>query len=251
MSILKVLSEQKQEYPYCAVFGIMPAVVTDIDDPDKLGRVKVKLLNRDTAEYETDFIRVMTPMTGQQWGMFFLPEVGDEVLVGFGGGEMERPYVLGALWNQNNKPPVTIQNKENNLRKIKTKNGHELIFHDKDGEDFIQINTPQKLEMKLDDKKQMISIKEKNNKNIIKIDAQNGIVTIEGENKIDIVSGNSCMTLDGSGNKVSISSGQAIEIKSGQIILNAKSTLDLKAGGSVNLKSDGATNIKGAVIKLN
>lgn len=229
----------------------MPAIVTDIDDPDKLGRVKVKLLNRDTSEYETDFIRIMTPMTGKQWGMFFFPEIGDEVLVAFGNGEMERPYVLGALWNQQNKPPVTIENKENILRKIKTKNGHELIFHDKEGEDFIQINTPEKLEIKLDDKEQCITIKEKNNKNRIKIDAKNSIVTIEGENKIDIASGNSRMILDGKGNKVSISSGQSVEIKGGQIVIDAKSTLNLKAGGTVNVKSDGATNIKGAVVKLN
>ena len=71
LSIGKLLSEQTKEYPFAPAFGLMPAVVTDIDDPDKLGRVKVKLLNRDTTEYETDFIRVMTPMTGQQWGMFF------------------------------------------------------------------------------------------------------------------------------------------------------------------------------------
>ena len=121
MSILKALSEEKQQYPFSSFLGIMPAVITDIDDPEKLGRVKVKLLNRDTSEYETDFIRIMTPMTGQQWGMFFFPEVGDEVLVGFSGGEIARPYVLGALWNKNNTPPVTIENKENKLRKIKTK----------------------------------------------------------------------------------------------------------------------------------
>lgn len=251
MSILKVLSDEEQKYPFCCTCGMMPAVVTDIDDPDKLGRVKVKLLNRDTSEYETDFIRIMTPMTGKEWGMFFFPEVGDEVLVAFGNGEMERPYVLGALWNQENKPPVTIENKENRLRKIKTKNGHELIFYDKEGEDFIQINTPEKLEIKLNDKEQCITIKEKSNKNIIKIDAKNSIVTIEGENKIDIASGNSRIILDGKGNKVNISSGQSVEIKSGQIVIDAKSTLDLKAGGTVNVKSNGAANIKGAVVKLN
>ncbi|NDO46142.1 phage baseplate assembly protein V [Clostridium sp. MD294] len=251
MSILKALSEEQQQYPFSPVLGIMPAIVTDIDDPEKLGRIKVKLLNRDTSEYETDFIRIMTPMTGQQWGMFFFPEVGDEVLVGFSGGEIARPYVLGALWNKNNIPPVTIENKENKLRKIKTKNGNELIFCDKEEENYIQINTPNQLEMNLNDKEQVIHIKEKNNKNRIKIDVKNGVVTIEGENKIDISSGNSHMILDANANKVSISSGQYLEIKSGQIVVEAKSTLDLKANGSVNIKSDGATNVKGAVVKLN
>ena len=173
------------------------------------------------------------------------------MLVGFSGGEIARPYVLGALWNKNNTPPVTIENKENKLRKIKTKNGNELIFYDTNEENYIQLNTPNQLQMKLNDKEQVIHIKEKNNKNHIKIDVKNGIVTIEGENKIDISSGNSRMILDGSTNKVSISSGQSLEIKSGQIVIQAKSTLDLKANGTVNIKSDGATNVKGAVVKLN
>ena len=85
----------------------------------------------------------------------------------------------------------------------------------------------------------------------IKIDGKNGIVTINAEKKIDIASGNSRMTLDGEGNKVTISSGQAIEIKATQIVLDAKSTLDLKASGTVTVKADGPANIKGAVVKLN
>lgn len=65
MSILSYMSGDSGQAP--AFSGVCPAVVTNINDPDKLGRVKVKLLNLDLPDYETDFIRVVTPMSGAKW----------------------------------------------------------------------------------------------------------------------------------------------------------------------------------------
>ena len=106
MSIFEMLAQQPQEQAFC---GITIGIVTDIKDPDKKNRVKVRLLNRSDSTQETDFIRVMTPMSGKQYGMFFLPEVGDEVLVGFVDGDFSDPYVLGSLWNTKAPAPVTVQ----------------------------------------------------------------------------------------------------------------------------------------------
>ncbi len=231
--------------------GVMPAVVTSIDDPDKLGRVKVKLLNRNTSDDETGFIRVMTPMVGAQWGMFFLPEVGDEVLVAFSGGDIARPYVLGSLWNQKKKPPVEIKDQKNDLRKIKTKSGHELNFYDENGKETIQLLTPKGLEMKLDDEKETIILKDKNTKNVIKIDVKNGMVTVESEKKISITAGNSKILLDGTGNTVSIESAQSLKIKSQQVSIEAQGALNLKSTGSLNVSADGPLSLKGAITKIN
>ena len=96
MSIFEMLAERSQEQPFC---GITIGIVTDIKDPDKKNRVKVRLLNRTDSLQETGYIRVMTPMAGKAYGAFFLPEVGDEVLVGFVDGDYTDPYVLGSLWN--------------------------------------------------------------------------------------------------------------------------------------------------------
>ncbi len=250
MSITDILNDDEQGRDK-RIHGIELGVVTDIDDPDKLGRVKVKLLNRDTSNDETGFIRVMTPMTGKKWGMFFFPEVGDEVIVAFAGGDIARPFVLGSLWNQNFKPPVEIKDKKNNIRKIKTKNGNEIIFNDEDKKEYIQIVTPKKLDIKLDDDKEIISIKDSDGKNIVKIDSKNGMITIQGEKKINIKAGNSKVSLDGSSNTAIIESSQSIKLKSQQIVIDAAGTLDLKATGSVNVKADGPANIKGAVVKIN
>lgn len=252
MSITKLLNIEDRDDRYQGKFyGVTVGIVTDIEDPEKLGRIKVKLLNRDTSEYETDFVRIATPMTGQQWGMFFFPEIGDEVLVTFSDGDIHRPYVIGSLWNQNYKPPVEIQEKKNTVRKIKTKHGHEIIFTDEDDKDSIEIKTPKKLTIFMEDEKELISIKDKDGKNLLKIDAKNGVVQVMAEKKIQIQSGNSTMELDGEGNRVSIESTQSLHLKSQQISIEAKSMLDLKASSNMNIKSDGPLSLKGAVIKAN
>ena len=127
MSIFEMLAERSQEQPFC---GITIGIVTDIKDPDKKNRVKVRLLNRTDSVQETDFIRVMTPMSGKQYGAFFLPEVGDEVLVGFVDGDFTDPYVLGSLWNTKSPAPVTVQDGKNELRVIQSKTNHKLEFND-------------------------------------------------------------------------------------------------------------------------
>ncbi len=251
MSITEVLNKEGSDRPSHFFFGVTVGVVTDIEDPDKLGRIKVKLLNRTTSECETDFIRILTPMSGKEWGMFFLPEVGDEVLVAFSEGDMLRPYVIGSLWNQTNKPPVTIKDKENKVRQIKTKNGHEITFVDEEGKDSITIKTPKDLTIKLEDEKEVISIQNKEGNNIVKIDAKNGEVQVLAEKKITVKAGNSKMELDGSSNNVVIESNQSIKLKSQQIVIDAKGSLELKASSNININSSGPTNIKGAITKIN
>jgi len=252
VSIMEVLNESNEDYNINNLFlGVTVGVVTNIDDPDKLSRVKVKLLNRDKSDYETDFIRVATPMTGKEWGMFFFPEVGDEVLVAFSNGDIVKPYVIGSLWNQNYKAPVQINDGKNIVRQIKTKNGHEIIFHDEDNKDFIEIKTPKELKINLSDEKEVISINDKQGKNIVKIDSKNGIIEILAEKKISVKAGNSKIELNGNNNSVNIESNQSLTLKSQQVVIDAKGTLDLKSSGTVNLKAGGPANIKGAVVKLN
>lgn len=251
MSIAKMLypqSENDDSY-YCN--GILVGVVTDINDPEKLGRVKVKLLMRDSSAFETDFVRVMTTMSGKQWGNFFFPEVGDEVIVAFAGGDLTRPYVLGSLWNQEYKPPVEIQSGKNDIRQIKTKSGSLLTFCDEDGKERIEQITPKSLCVMLNDENEVIEIKDKGGKNIVKIDSKNGIVTVNAEKKIVIKTGNASIEMDGSANTIVLESSQSLKMKSQQISIEAKGGLQMKSSGNINIKSDGPVNIKGAVAKIN
>ena len=251
MSIYDLLAKDHEKEREGLFTGVTVGIVTNINDPEKLGRLKVKLINRDSSEYETDFIRVLTPMTGKEWGSFFFPEVGDEVLVAFGHGSLARPYVLGSLWNKNYQPPTKIQDSKNDIRMIKTKSGHQIIFNDEKGKESIELKTPKELSLTLDDEKEVITIKDKEGQNIVKIDSKNGQLTIEAPKKIKVNSGNSSVILDAQANSVSIESNSSINIKSQQININAQATMQISAANLLNIKSDGATNVKGAVVKIN
>lgn len=228
--------------------GVCPAVVTSINDPDNLGRVKVKLLNLDIPDYETDFIRVVTPMSGNQFGILFFPNVGDEVLVAFCGGDISRAYVLGSLWNKNFKTPTEIK-EENALRIVKTKAGHELIFDDTDGKERIDVKTKAGLTISLEDEKGVITVKDKDGKNLVKIDSQNGAITIDSEKKINISAGSSKIILESNGN-ISMSADSTIKLKAAKISINGDST-EIKASGMLKMTSDGQTSVKGSILQLN
>jgi uncharacterized protein involved in type VI secretion and phage assembly len=107
------------------VNGVVVGLVTDVNDPEKLGRIKVHFPWLDEG-HESDWIRIATLMAGGNRGSFFLPEVNDEVLVAFEHGDSRFPFALGFLWNGIDKPP----SEHVRDRMLKSKNGHQLRFLD-------------------------------------------------------------------------------------------------------------------------
>jgi uncharacterized protein involved in type VI secretion and phage assembly len=129
--------------------GVVVATVTDLQDPDKMGRVKVAYpwLDKDPggAELSSHWVRIATPFGGKQRGFFFLPEVGDEVLIAFEHGSMEHPYIVGSLWNGKDGPPeenakvIASDKKMVDRRVIISRSGHIIELNDKQGEESITI----------------------------------------------------------------------------------------------------------------
>ncbi len=116
--------------------GLMIGLVTNLDDPEKLGRVKVKFPHLDGKE--SDWTRLAMPMAGPKRGTFFRPEVGDEVLVGFEYGDSRRAYILGSLWSQADQPPPDDgQPTQNNWRFIQSRSGHIILLDDTPGKEKI------------------------------------------------------------------------------------------------------------------
>jgi uncharacterized protein involved in type VI secretion and phage assembly len=134
-------------------YGVYPALVSDIKDPDGQGRVKVTLpWSPDTGggQYEA-WARVATMMGGNNRGTWFIPDANDEVLVVFEGGDPRRPYVIGGLWNGSDSPPETMDGAGNNYRKvIRSRNGVKITLDDQDGQEKLILETPggQKITMK-------------------------------------------------------------------------------------------------------
>ncbi len=134
-------------------YGVYPALVSDIKDPDGQGRVKVTLpWSPDTGSerYEA-WARVATLMGGNNRGSWFIPDVNDEVLIVFEGGDPRRPYVIGGLWNGSDAPPESMDGGGNNFKKVlRSRNGVKITLDDKDGQEQLILETPggQKITLK-------------------------------------------------------------------------------------------------------
>lgn len=222
--------------------GVTVGIVTNNKDPEKLGRVKLKLPDR-LGDLETDWARIAVPMAGSSMGHFYLPEVDDEVLVIFREGDLREPYVIGSLWNEKQKPPLDNEDGNNNIRLIKSRGGHQIIIDDTDGKGGIELKVKNGSSVKLDDEKSIVTIKDKSGKNKAVFDGDKSNVSIKGDMKIELISGSSKVIIDSSKAEVSITSDAKISLKSAQI--------EIKAGGTLDLASDGMVNIKGSLVKIN
>jgi phage baseplate assembly protein V len=114
--------------------GLILATVTDVDDPEGLGRVKVSYDERPGAP-PSNWAPIVRPFASDGFGMWFMPEVGDKVVVGFLHGNLESPYMLGAIFSGAHAPPVT----EPQQRVIQTRAGHQIILDDTDGSETVTI----------------------------------------------------------------------------------------------------------------
>jgi uncharacterized protein involved in type VI secretion and phage assembly len=134
-------------------YGVYPALVSDIKDPDGQGRVKVTLpWSPDTGSgrYEA-WARLATFMGGANRGSWFIPDVNDEVLVAFEAGDARRPYVVGALWNGSDQPPESMDGAGRNPKKVlRSRNGVKVTLEDQDGQEKMILETPggQKITLK-------------------------------------------------------------------------------------------------------
>jgi uncharacterized protein involved in type VI secretion and phage assembly len=133
-------------------YGVAPATVTDLQDPDSQGRVKVKLgwsPDGGGGEGYVAWARMATLFAGNNRGSWFIPDVDDEVLVAFEHGDPRRPYVIGGLWNGQDTPPHSMAS-GNNLKVLRSRNGVKITLDDSNGQETIKLETPggQKLTMK-------------------------------------------------------------------------------------------------------
>jgi uncharacterized protein involved in type VI secretion and phage assembly len=167
------------------LFGAYPALVTDIKDPDGQGRVKLRLPwspDSSGTGYEV-WARLGLLMAGNQRGTWFIPDVGDEVVVVFEAGDPRRPYVLGALWNGSDQPPETMDGAGNNyLKSLVSRRDIRITFDDHEGQETLTLKTPQQ-SIVVNDGGRSIEVQDANG-NSIKMDASG--ITINATAKVTI-----------------------------------------------------------------
>jgi uncharacterized protein involved in type VI secretion and phage assembly len=152
----------------------------------------------------------VSPMAGKARGLYALPEVDDEVLVGFEHGRLDAPFVLGALWNGKDKPPESNSDGKNDHRSLTSRSGHVIRLSDKSGEERIEI---------LD----------KSGKNSVVVDTKSNTVTVTGDTDVVVRATKGKLTLSGD---------QGVEISSanGAVKVSAKADIEVKASTKLVLK---------------
>lgn len=186
-----------------SIAGVAVGVVTDNKDPDGLGRVKLHLPWRD-PNFVTDWVRIVTPMAGKDRGMFFLPEIGDEVLVAFDRDDIRFPYVLGSLWNGDEKPPEGNADGKDDVRVIKSRKGHIVRLVDADSKGVITIALNDGKKIEIDD---------------------DGLRFTDGQNSIEIKT---------AGGTIEVQATASLSLKAPKITIEASGQLELKGGGSLS-----------------
>ena len=193
--------------------GVSVGVVAQNQDPEGLGRVKIKFPWREKPD-ESHWARLAVPMAGKNRGTWFLPEVGDEVLVICDAERIEHPYVLGSLWNGQEPPPETNSDGRNDIRKIRSRSGHEIVFDD---------GAQGSIDIHLSD-----------NKRKVRLDPDGIVISDDSGNELEIKS------LPGT-----------ITVKSNTKISLESKVIDIKADASMTLQATGTLTIQGALVKIN
>jgi hypothetical protein len=236
--------------------GLVCGVVTNNNDPDQLSRVKVTLPWL-SPNFETDWARVVQFGLGRKTGAVFLPEVGDEVLVGFEFGDARRPYVLGGLWNSNTEvdlggQPVKQQGMTGMVvkRGFLTPAGNKLVFDDE------LVPLPAEAPAPL---ASAIQLGTGDDKLTLKIDETKGTVDLLCEPappRSQTPGGTVTIKSGGPGSKFVIECGPTgtIDIKTGAggtVNIDGGAQLNIKAQATVKIESTGMVEVKGNPIKLN
>jgi uncharacterized protein involved in type VI secretion and phage assembly len=146
-------------------YGAYPALVTDVVDPDGQGRVRVRLPwspDLGAGAYEA-WARLATLMAGNGRGSWFVPDVDEEVLVLFEGGDPRRPYVVGSLWNGVDAPPESMDaGGANDLKVLHSRNGVSITLDDHDGKEKLTLQTPGGQRVVLEDGPGKITVEDAN-----------------------------------------------------------------------------------------
>jgi len=192
--------------------GVAIALVTQNQDPDGLCRVKVRFPWHEKAS-ESYWARLSMPMAGPDRGLVLIPEVGDEVLVAFEREDLRFPYILGALWNGKDKPPVANDDGKNDKRILKSRKKHYLLFDD-GTKGVVELAHEKGRKVTFDDNGFVV---QDENGNQVKVDSNSGAMTIEAKGQLSI--------------------------KAASITLEATGTLEIKANATLT--------IRGSLVNIN
>ncbi len=193
------------------------SVATVINNIDLTGEARVQVMLAWLPGF-VPWARVAVPMAGILRGTFFMPQIGDEVLVAFNQGDVREPYVLGALWNTIDRPPVLAPTDAVTQRKIRTPLGHELAF---------------------DEALQSVTL------------TSNTFSTVVLDPLKAEISTPLAKVTVGKDGDVTITAATRLSLNAPVIEIHASSALSVQSGGAVTIQASATCAVQGAVVAIN
>jgi type VI secretion system secreted protein VgrG len=247
--------------PHCET---QSALVTDNNDPKGLGRIRVKFHWMGDGE-KSPWLRVTSPHGGDGKGMFFIPEIGEETIVGFEGDSPIKPYIIGTVYH--GKAKTTFGNSGNDVKALQTRSGNLLVMNDKDGS--VHVADAKGNDIMIDGSG---NVKITSSESIVltcgnaKIEMKkDGTININGKqitttatDKATMTSGQASFTADGqqneadmAGMKASVNGTQETDIKGLKVAISADTEVDINGNTQIAISASAMVAVKGAMITLN
>jgi uncharacterized protein involved in type VI secretion and phage assembly len=246
MSLLDLFStdSRRDDRNNSRIYGVVNGIVEDLKDPLNLGRVKVIFpwlaeQKEETVHIEDNeerahsyWARMATLMAGKGRGSWVVPEVDDEVLVAFEHGQLDRPVVIGMLWNKDDMPPESMDaDGKNDIRSFRSRSGHRVVFDDNKD-------------------KPSILIVDKTGKNSIFIDSTKNNMDIKVEGDLTITVGGKLAITAKTGITIESSADVSVKAQS-NMNLEATSAFGAKGNTKASLESSAQTEVKGSAVSVN
>jgi uncharacterized protein involved in type VI secretion and phage assembly len=183
-------------------YGVYPAVVTDLNDPEGQGRVRIRLpwSPDDSGGYEA-WARLATLMGGNHRGSWFVPDLDDEVLVVFQAGDTRWPFVIGGLWNGVDTPPEQMDASGNNdIKSLRSRNGVKVTLDDASGQERLILETPGGQQVSLTDGPGVLELRDSNG-NTVTLESSG--ITVSASAKVTV----QASTVEVSAGSVTVNAG--------------------------------------------
>lgn len=269
MSLYDVIDEiserntVKTETGDARIYGVQLGTVAKNYDKNMPGRLCVSVPSRDKDANELQWARLALPYGGSKWGFYFMPEAGDQVLLVFENGNIERPYVIGCVLMDNSQFLKKAAHEKNQNKQIATRNGNMLLFEDaEEGEgdkDKITIRTSKKKHtLLLDNENQKILIQDEKGDNRIEMKTESGQMKLVAQKKLEIqVGDNIKIRMNGEtgavkieAEELSIKTSKQLKLETDGKLAQTGAQVSIHASSMFKVESSGLAKISGEPVNL-
>lgn len=238
-------AEQTQQNSRVVRHGVALARVTNCIKQDTIYRVKCLIVGADDDE-ETDWCDIICPFGGMSYGAFWRPRIDDLVVLAYWDGDPHRPVVMGSLWTPEVKPPEFVIEGKTQDYAICTPSKIELCMHDEPEKHQFTCKLPSGAMITMDDSAKQIQMQDKDGENVMRLNWQNGEITLKASKKLTFQTGDTTMTMENNGN-VTVSGKGTLSFDGTNVQVKAKSQFEAQ-GGTVGIKSNATMDWKASGI---